>query len=1383
MRLRDDFSLLKGEILEWGEVVCSIPQASDAIESKYNAFLGSIEQKISEVLLTRGDLSLVGELASLRDRLNMFRKRAQRVSKECQGVNPLPEERVPVRESGEEYRDLIMRSCELDYVFHDLEPMERTAVSAPSYRGGGAKRIPTQECGAMAGLGSVQSGPEPVRPVENMGLQPHNTSKERRIDARREANPRSSEGVPGVGGVRSVQSEPAHPSLNTPRFTQPGVIPSGRILSMNTSESLEEIISRISEEDRGSDDRGDQQSKMMMHRQTLVEEKINKMYEGMNKFSTALHGAEAMFQELREDVDVLKSNTSEVWEKLKTDEQRLSQIESCVLQLDEKLDRKVEMIQEWFVDMSTRATPEVPAEIVNSIREVIADSSPGLAVNRMRAELEEIRDSVSSNQHVAESLRTLVVDLSDQVINNSMNSTLREPVVTEKDARYNESCLREKDVVKKSIERAKKQLEQIVSVELRMETLDISLIKKHKTVDVPAVHSTVGGIQKSLQKYVTFPGAEYEYCDEINEILDRAENWCSRVEEMYNKAEVHSINTSKGDSADVGIFSDNAKVTIYEFLEAAEIAYLGWGNSKQKANRLYNRHLSEEIKNKLINMSDSYPEMKNWLISNYGGVSRIISDIINDLSRKGKPGSGNNAQRFTFYAYICGALQRMERLSKVGGIDKAELENCVYSRATLNGLSLVLPPDTYADWITEMTRAGLDYKNPVGEIAYQVFKNLCIIERNKSEGSREPERLNKPKSPNSPRSPRNKGKSAHKVTESKDSNGEEESHSSAFTTKISNPKWYRAGLKFPCPLTNHQHEMSTCAEFFSLSPGDRWNKMEKGKICYACLAPKDVCVNRRCSFEAKVPESLKCQGCASWAQSKNLAPLSVLFCRRKEHAELRSPFPELKKDLESYIGKLGTMIVDSSVRFAANYTYQVFSMGPGVSAVGWDQEQFKDKPAPSVDSETGRICMVNPEKIIPEVGEHSCYLMQTIKIGSSEALIFFDRGANIHIIDGELAKREGLQKVSSVPTNLTVVGGNKVRSNHGTFRFNLGPGDKGEYHEVVCVGMDNVTEGFGDYDLSEICQEFKEQATGEEEDQALPKKVGGSKVHLLLGIKNTNLDPVLIKVLPSGIAVYLSPFRDIYGSRLIFAGPHKSFTKKDDGKNTLMSNAVFLIREKMMEELEVEPEERCYSIRVNEKLGLTVNPYPISKEDIEDCCGEIAEDFEDSMDDHEKLVSMLDYQENYCMEHCKTKRVNAFMHHMKEECSSLLSESYMAKEKDQGNKSGSANGYADECNSPNREPVAAVNEGQGVFKARIPIARLRNAVDDEDSGDIGGFRCTECSKCLTCKTSSKRTAISLREAREQRLIEDSVGIDLIQKRVTVNYPFLKDPVVFFILGT
>ena len=65
----------------------------DGIDSKYNAFFGSIEQKIAEVLLTRGDLSLVGELASLKDRLSVFLKRAKPVSKKNPGPDSQPEER------------------------------------------------------------------------------------------------------------------------------------------------------------------------------------------------------------------------------------------------------------------------------------------------------------------------------------------------------------------------------------------------------------------------------------------------------------------------------------------------------------------------------------------------------------------------------------------------------------------------------------------------------------------------------------------------------------------------------------------------------------------------------------------------------------------------------------------------------------------------------------------------------------------------------------------------------------------------------------------------------------------------------------------------------------------------------------------------------------------------------------------------------------------------------------------------------------------------------------------------------------------------------------------------------------------------------------------
>ena len=38
-----------------------------------------------------------------------------------------------------------------------------------------------------------------------------------------------------------------------------------------------------------------------------------------------------------------------------------------------------------------------------------------------------------------------------------------------------------------------------------------------------------------------------------------------KVEELYNEAEIHSISKSKGDIADIGMFSDNTKITVYEF--------------------------------------------------------------------------------------------------------------------------------------------------------------------------------------------------------------------------------------------------------------------------------------------------------------------------------------------------------------------------------------------------------------------------------------------------------------------------------------------------------------------------------------------------------------------------------------------------------------------------------------------------------------------------------------------------------------------------------------------------------------------------------------------------------------------------------------------------
>ena len=105
---------------------------------------------------------------------------------------------------------------------------------------------------------------------------------------------------------------------------------------------------------------------------------------------------------------------------------------------------------------------------------------------------------------------------------------------------------------------------------------------------------------------------------------------------------------------------------------------------KQKANHLYNKQLSDEIKSQLINISNDYGMMKTWLISNYSGPSKIVGDIINNLTKRGKPALNSRKEKFSFYSAISGAIQRLKRLSKVTHINGAELESYLLSRSRLS---------------------------------------------------------------------------------------------------------------------------------------------------------------------------------------------------------------------------------------------------------------------------------------------------------------------------------------------------------------------------------------------------------------------------------------------------------------------------------------------------------------------------------------------------------------------------------------------------------------------------------------------------------------------------------------------------------------------------
>ena len=74
-----------------------------------------------------------------------------------------------------------------------------------------------------------------------------------------------------------------------------------------------------------------------------------------------------------------------------------------------------------------------------------------------------------------------------------------------------------------------------------------------------------------------------------------------------------------------------------------------------------------------------------------------------------------------------------------------------------------------------------------------------------------------------------------------------------------------------------------------------------------------------------------------------------------------------------------------------------------------------------------------------------------------------------------------------------------------------GPGSSTENN----MGSKNVTKEFGEYRLEELGKEFMSSATESEKEYVLPKTVGGSRVHLLLGVKSTRVQPVLLLIFGS----------------------------------------------------------------------------------------------------------------------------------------------------------------------------------------------------------------------------------------------------------------------------
>jgi hypothetical protein len=284
-----------------------------------------------------------------------------------------------------------------------------------------------------------------------------------------------------------------------------------------------------------------------------------------------------------------------------------------------------------------------------------------------------------------------------------------------------------------------------------------------------------------------------------------------------------------------------------------------------------------------------------------------------------------------------------------------------------------------------------------------------------------------------------------------------------------------------------------------------------GSGCFTCLGCDQGCANGVCAILNEVPAGAICVECTKSKTGR--VPLSVICCGLKCH---RKPMvADVIEVMENWIpgfnaASLGTLI-------SINWL-QVNHSIVSTRSVDWSVEVNKDHLV--YNTQTGTTRKVNPsDRIVTTSSNCACCIMQVLNIAGERVLTFYDSGANNNLVEYSLACDADFQQISRNPVSFNVAGGGSISPNYGQFSALLGPDVNSDLHDLECQAVDTISSEFPTFRLKEVIAEAKAVVGG---NHVFPLEVGGGAVRLLIGIRSTQLAPVLKFTLPSGLCLYES---------------------------------------------------------------------------------------------------------------------------------------------------------------------------------------------------------------------------------------------------------------------
>ena len=844
------------------------------------------------------------------------------------------------------------------------------------------------------------------------------------------------------------------------------------------------------------------------------------------------------------------------------------------------------------------------------------------------------------------------------------------------------------------------------------------------------IHSQSKELKIDMGNFMRKEDHDVYLVEKVSDTIEDAINFSSEIRDLYQSLGIHKRSQASKLYDNLFKFTKHSDVGVFEFFRRFSAYTEDFDIPEEKAELLYNKFLSDEIQEEVSRFKHDFSAMKRCLTHRYGDLKTMTSDILLPVFKSTIPDiSADSQSELEYYRRLNSALQKIDSLLKSEDIPTDEAQEYIHSQDFLHLLISYLPKSAKGKFIDKMQGLEQDTVRIRGKIPFRLIIGIIDQCYQAADAFARTELLPTQKSSkNSKEKARpfkiNSASAHNSVTDTEsDSDREPIKGSVKFQTKRKEKPVSQ--MKFPCILEGHKHQINECREFFFNSPQERFEAVKKFecKYCLICLQ-SGTCNSGKCSNWNDIPTILICKECKrnSFKPPSTKKVYSVLFCFNQKHTKPSNQ--EIATALETYIPGFKAENLKAPINMASHFQVLAGLKSPSSKPESKSRQLNPLEPVPAFNTNTGKTSEPSIVDVIHEVRHDSIGVMQYLNIGGRPVLCLFDRGANQHLIEGHIAEEIGMKVFNREPSAIGVVSGGRIWTEYGSYQMLLGPTSSGKYFELVAQGITAVTGKFPKYDLTTVNDEAR-KTTDLHPGTPLPSYVGSERIGLLIGLKCPEIEPTCVFTLPSGIGLYKSQFKDIFGSYYCYGGPHESFTE------------------------------------INNKFHGNVNHFNIF-------FTEVVNQYRNSL-----YPSLLDsLKPNYTDSDCALSEVcNSEVHYSFQSGTgeTLFPSPIGSQDFIELGQTVDDERSPDDlmCSSQHCQCLNTT-----IFKAKVPLSKLRSFMDEQDMDDTVNFRCDICKLCK-CSTSNRGKMLSLNEKVEQEVIEKSVTVDLEQKCVFVDLPFIK----------